>query len=84
MQVDYLVDIFAEINSLNISMLRSDISWTFQETKSIQRKLKLWMNKIKAVKTASFSSLNALLQNENFSLTEVQDIIEEHKNKKNC
>ena len=40
MQVAYLADMFAEINSLNISKQGHDqtISWTFQEIKSIQRK----------------------------------------------
>ena len=33
------------------------------------------MIKIKAVKTASFSSLDSLLKDENFSLTQVQDIV---------
>ena len=39
------------------------------------------MNKIKAEKIASFPFLNALLENESFSFTEVQDIIEEHISK---
>ena len=39
------------------------------------------MNKVKAGKTASFPSLNAHLEDENFSRTELQDIIKKHISK---
>ena len=79
MQIAYLADIFAEINSLNISMQSRDqtLVGLSEKLKAFKEKLKLWMNKIKAGKAASFPSLNGLLEDKSFSFTEVQDIIEE-------
>ena len=79
-QVVYLADMFGEINFSNVSMQARN--WTLvrlsENLKAFKEKLKLWMNKITAGKTTSFPSLNALLEDQNFSLTEVQNIIEEH------
>ena len=83
MQVVYLADVFAEINSLNISMQGCDqtLVGLAEKLSAFKGKLKLWMNKIKDGKTASFPSLSVLLENETFSLIEVKDIIEEHISK---
>ena len=83
MQVAYLADVFAEINSLNISMQSCDqtLVGLAEKLSAFKGKLKLWMNKIKDGKTASFPSLSVLLANETFSLIEVKDIIEEHISK---
>ena len=83
MQVAYLADVFAEINSLNISMQGCDqtLVGLAEKLSAFKGKLKLWMKKIKDGKTASFPSLSVLLENETFSLIEVKDIIEEHISK---
>ncbi|XP_045109696.1 SCAN domain-containing protein 3-like [Portunus trituberculatus] len=83
MQVAYLADIFAEINSLNMSMQGRDqtLVGVSEKLSSFKAKLKLWMNKVKAEKTASFPSLNILLENENYSLSQVQDTIVQHMSK---
>ena len=75
--------VFAEINSLNISMQGCDqtLVGLAEKLSAFKGKLKLWMNKIKDGKTASFPSLNVLLENETFSLIEVKDIIEVHISK---
>ena len=80
MQVANLADMFAEINSLNILMQSCDqtLVGLSEKPKAFKDQLKLRINKIKAGTTASFPSVNALLENENLSLTKVQDIIEEH------
>ncbi|XP_064093835.1 protein FAM200B-like [Macrobrachium nipponense] len=80
MQVAYLADIFAEINSLNMSIQGRDQTLVelSEKLSSFEEKLKLWMNKVKAGKTASFPSLNILLENENYSLSQVQDTIVQH------
>ena len=63
MQVAYLADMFAEINSLNISMQGRDqtVVGLSEKLSAFKGKLKLWMNKIKTGKTASFPSLSVLL-----------------------
>ena len=83
MQVAYLADIFAEINSVNLSVQGRDqtVVGLAEKLSAFKGKLKLWMNKIKDGKTASFRFLSALLENETFSLIEVKDIIEEHISK---
>lgn len=54
MQVAYLADIFAEINSLNMSMQGRDqtLVGLSEKLSLFKGKLKLWMNKVKAGKTA--------------------------------
>ena len=83
MQVANLADMFAEINFLNTLMQSRDqtLVGLSEKLKAFKEKLKLWINKIKAGKTTLFPSLNALLENENFFLTKVQDIIEKHISK---
>ncbi|XP_068205386.1 protein FAM200C-like [Palaemon carinicauda] len=83
MQVAYLADMFAEINSLNISMQGRDQTLVGLSEKllAFKGKVKLWMNKIKSGKTASFPSFNLLLEDERFSLIQVQGIIEGHISK---
>ena len=71
MQVAYLADAFAEINSLNISMQGCDqtLVGLAEKLSAFKGKLKLWMNKIKDGKTASFPSLSVLLEDvENFGV----------------
>ncbi|XP_068205433.1 protein FAM200C-like [Palaemon carinicauda] len=83
MQVAYLADMFAELNSLNISMQGRDQTLVGLSEKllAFKGKVKLWMNKIKSGKTASFPSFNLLLEDERFSLIQVQGIIEGHISK---
>lgn len=76
MQVAYLADMFAEISSLNISMQGRDQTLVGLSEKLLAFKGKL--NKLKSGKSASFPSLSVLLENERFSLIQVQDIIEGH------
>ena len=68
MQVAYLADMFGEINSLNILMLSRDqtLLGLSEKLKAFKEKQKLRINKIKAGETASFPTLNAFLEVENF------------------
>ncbi|XP_066982264.1 zinc finger BED domain-containing protein 5-like [Macrobrachium rosenbergii] len=72
---------FAEINSLDISMQGRDrtLVGLSEKLSAFKGKLKLWMNKIKAGVSASFPSLNVFLEDEDFSLN--QNIIVQHISK---
>ncbi|XP_068233589.1 protein FAM200A-like [Palaemon carinicauda] len=66
MQAAYLADMFTEINSLNLSRQGRDQTLVGLSVKllAFKGKLKVWINKINSGKTASFPSLNLLLEDE--------------------